>query len=278
MEALEDSRPFRTLKAKFDGKYPGKSNTIRPISLATGLDGRKVATVTFRKGKILRAALGLRPEDRVVEGCDAVGIDDEFHGLTPLNDGGEMDIVAIHGLNGHAFDTWCWRQHAKRSWCSPREGLDDSVMWFRDHPVDRIGQARAKVWVYGYNANSKRRRPLVLIAHSMGGLVIKQAMIWGALQEDKEWPHFLNVVRSIRGIMFFGAPHRGGNGVPVGRLVATLRKMVNLEARTDLIELLKKDSSTLDDLSDTWKNIVDQRNLELRIGRNVKFDQQGCDR
>jgi hypothetical protein len=40
---------------------------------------------------MLQAALDLRREDRVVGGCDAVGIDEEFHGLTPLNDGGEME-------------------------------------------------------------------------------------------------------------------------------------------------------------------------------------------
>ena len=51
-------------------------------------------------------------------------------------------------------------------------------------------------------------RPLLLIAHSLGGLVVKEAL---RKSHDCELvkPHLFNIVRSVVGVLFFGTPHRG---------------------------------------------------------------------
>ena len=59
-------------------------------------------------------------------------------------------------------------------------------------------------------------RPLLLIAHSLGGLVVKEA-----LRKSRECelikPHLHNVMRSIIGVLFFGTPHHGAN--PLGHVI-----------------------------------------------------------
>jgi hypothetical protein len=59
-------------------------------------------------------------------------------------------------------------------------------------------------------------RPLILVAHSLGGLVIKEAL---RRSRDCELikPHLHNVMRSIVGVLFFGTPHHGAN--PLGHVI-----------------------------------------------------------
>lgn len=94
-------------------------------------------------------------------------------------------IVAIHGLNGHAY----------RSFTSKETGL----MWLRDLLPNDLPNSR--IMTFGYNANvldntatgtladfrqsflsslsamrnsqRERLRPVLFIAHSLGGIVLK---------------------------------------------------------------------------------------------------------
>ena len=65
-------------------------------------------------------------------------------------------------------------------------------------------------------------RPLLLVAHSLGGLVVKEAL---RKSRDCEWvkPHLHNIVRSILGVLFFGTPHHGAN--PLGLIRRTLSEL-----------------------------------------------------
>lgn len=53
-----------------------------------------------------------------------------------------LSVVALHGLNGHAFDTWKYRSSSDS---------DDCFMWLRDSLPEHFPGAR--VLTYGYNAN-----------------------------------------------------------------------------------------------------------------------------
>lgn len=113
-----------------------------------------------------------------------------FYGFTPLYtpEGDiEADIIAITGLAGHAFGSWA---------ASPHE------MWIRDFLPNDL--PRARVLLYGYDSNlagnqSKNilagfsnnfvanfhtmrslsgsgNRPIIFIGHSLGCLIIKDAL------------------------------------------------------------------------------------------------------
>ena len=126
--------------------------------------------------------------------------------------------VAISGLGSHAFGSW--------------KDRDSDFMWLRDALPDHLHGAR--VLIYGYDTKlaesrsyqnledvaSKFRqslsvvlsgrissRPLIFIAHSLGGLVLKQAMIEMA-SEDASAAEFDNF-RATFAILFFGVPNQG---------------------------------------------------------------------
>lgn len=104
-----------------------------------------------------------------------------------------ISIVAVHGLN--PFNT---EFHAEKTWTS------GDKLWLRDFLPAELPQAR--VLLYGYNSNValetsiigvrevadnllnrlhlKRRgnsdvnRPIIFIAHSLGGIIVKQVCIF----------------------------------------------------------------------------------------------------
>ena len=116
--------------------------------------------------------------------------DKDFYGFTPLYtpEGDiEVDIIALTGLAGHAFGSWAASSH----------------MWLRDFlPEDLPG---ARILLYGYDTNlagsqskniltdlssnfvaklhtmrslsRSELRPIILIGHSLGCLIIKDALI-----------------------------------------------------------------------------------------------------
>ncbi|RKL14277.1 hypothetical protein BFJ68_g6670 [Fusarium oxysporum] len=153
--------------------------------------------------------------------CDRyLVIDDEFLGITPLYsphpEYHKIDIIAISGLGGHAFGSFKER--------------DGNHMWLRDSlPSDLTHEdttePTARVMIYGYEssvANSNNfqnledlstsfhnsllalaraptTRPIIFVAHSLGGLIVKQSK-----NEDD-----LKLVKATYGIVFFGVPHDG---------------------------------------------------------------------
>ncbi|EXJ68339.1 uncharacterized protein A1O5_08131 [Cladophialophora psammophila CBS 110553] len=184
--------------------------------------------------------------------------DKDLYGLTPLNhveaQDLKTDIVAITGLAGRAFDSWA---------------NDQGSMWLRDYlpqelPGVRIfiygypsklykSQSRASLWDYteGFMRTMARltetsggRTPLILIGHSLGCIVIKQAIV-ESMSFTNAMPSFY---RSVCGIVFFGAPHRGLNN-------PALVKIIGDRPPADLVRDLCPGSSLLVSLNQSFPHI-----------------------
>ena len=54
-------------------------------------------------------------------------------------------------------------------------------------------------------------RPIVFVGHSLGGLVIKQALIYSSEVRDTKIEYLRSISVSTYGILFFGTPHTGSN-------------------------------------------------------------------
>ena len=192
-----------------------------------------------------------------------------------------MDVVFVHGLDGHPYDTWAWvGEAAKTFW--PSQLLP---------PI--LKEEEARILVYGYNADvtppaadpvsseedkqhsshcklsqnydglttdfrngtpchgcemaeasdnfrslkllslkskdklhnhaerllaelwAKRgqqkatERPIIFVTHSLGGLIVKRALIASSAIRGIKTNHLRSVYVSTYGILFLGTPHRG---------------------------------------------------------------------
>ncbi|KAA6408178.1 MAG: Kinesin light chain [Lasallia pustulata] len=167
-----------------------------------------------------------------------------------------LDIVAVHGLNGHHEKTW----------------TTNNVNWLRDLLPSDIPNARILSWGYDANTHStsqisghylynhattlvsdlclKRRltktrtRPIIFVAHSLGGIVVKSALIHskaarrGALEEHR------SIILSTYGILFMGTPHQGGSGVHLGELMLKVASIF-VTADDKILKHLERDSEWL---------------------------------
>ncbi|CAH0005040.1 unnamed protein product [Clonostachys byssicola] len=150
-------------------------------------------------------------------------LDTHFGGWTALNtvdpSTHHADVIALSGLGSHPFGSW-----------QPR-GNDKTFMWLRDALPASIPGVRSFIYGYdskvlashsfqsisdistsfilalkngGWNLNSKK--PIIFIAHSLGGIVLKDACVQIAEAREATTACILN---NIQGAIMFGVPSLG---------------------------------------------------------------------
>ena len=159
----------------------------------------------------------------------------------------------------------------------------DNINWLRDFLPEDIPAAR--VFSYGYESNvissqhlcrnvlslrSKKlleclhtarkdsqtdRRPLIFIAHSLGGLLLKSALVesaWAAYEQDTV---LLEIYQSTAGIVFLGTPHQGDGDVSWQTL---LQRLVSFCVKPEKkLEMHKRDTDWLSLSLEQFKSISD---------------------
>jgi hypothetical protein len=151
---------------------------------------------------------------------DSWSVDSAFLGITPLSSPADavVDVVAITGLGGHAMGSF--------------RSTDGSFLWLRDVLPKTLPKAR--ILTYGYDTalvknkskesirdlakvfldalsdfryeTQTQRRPLCFIGHSLGGVVLKEALAIAELNQDAD---FHEVVLSTYGLILLGVPNLG---------------------------------------------------------------------
>ena len=92
------------------------------------------------------------------------------------------------------------------------------------------------------------RRPLIFIAHSLGGIIVKQALVWAHRE-----PRYRSIKDHTLGIVFFGTPHRGSGKASYGKTLANVAAGVMHKPKSKLIDTLQSNSDTLMRLTSEFK-------------------------
>ncbi|OBT63581.1 hypothetical protein VE03_07021 [Pseudogymnoascus sp. 23342-1-I1] len=187
-------------------------------------------------------------------------LDHEKNGIWELTDpcedkDGFMDVVAIHGLQGDWKSTW----------------EDDSKNWLRDFLPTQVQKLR--VLSFGYDSRvafststpdlrdlstkllnaleikrdtpQEKRRPILFICHSLGGIVLKQAMI---IANERTGLHSW-FLEHIKGVVFMGTPHLGSMDANWALFFANLLKAtIGQTTNTALLNALKVKSDKLTEI------------------------------
>ena len=179
-----------------------------------------------------------------------------------------LDIIFVHGLGGDSWKTWSWQHDPDLFW---------PQLWLPSEP--QIGEAR--IFSFGYNANFRvgavknvsnigdfakdllydmafgkdefgedfgiGKVPVIFVAHSMGGLVVKKAFLLGQNDEN-----YREVVQSISAMMFLATPHRGTN------LAELLNRVLaaSFQSPKNFIADLSRSSPALEELNEQFRHVA----------------------
>ncbi|KAI1119812.1 hypothetical protein F5Y10DRAFT_150672 [Nemania abortiva] len=191
-------------------------NTLSHLTLVQMNKNSACATATFQTSL---------PKDEFVQRLQAAiqkdyQFDCNFYDITPLYDhqtDANTDLVAVSGLGGHGFGSW-------------KDPTSD-MMWLRDNLPKDIPHQR--VIIYGHDthlqgSDSKQsieelgvglmesitryrndtetsQRPIIFIGHSLGGLIIKEALLFSRNSRIGT----SNIHKACHGMLFFGVPNHG---------------------------------------------------------------------
>ncbi|KAF3115249.1 hypothetical protein TWF103_011509 [Orbilia oligospora] len=152
-----------------------------------------------------------------------IAVDSDFFGLTqlyPLETSEiKIDIVALSGLNSHAYGSWVGPKvdNVTSMWLQDFLSKDSDLKYCRTMIFGYNTKYRAtvKLWIEDHvesllteinkarSTQMEQRRPLVLIGHSFGGTIITHAFVQASTEML-----YKNIYDSVRGIIFFGVPFR----------------------------------------------------------------------
>ncbi|KAM7215760.1 putative WD40 domain containing protein [Rhypophila decipiens] len=188
-------------------------------------------------------------------------------GLTLVHDtsDSDADIIFVHGLGGSSLKTWSWNRDAGNfwpTWIHLEEGL-----------------ARLRIFTFGYNANFRDSKttysildfsksllaymqaygsdgandtaiggkPIVFVCHSMGGLVVKKALVLGKTNDQ-----YASLLSRVHGIMFLSTPHRGSSHA------STLNGLLSLlvgSSKKVYVSELEPSSTSIGDINEQFRGI-----------------------
>ncbi|KAI1482662.1 hypothetical protein F4774DRAFT_370522 [Daldinia eschscholtzii] len=204
------------------------------------------------------------PASKSSSKCDAK------HGLfilvdkPPEQDEG-IDIVAIHGLNGHYRKTWAaetpnpgrrynWLQEAlPQAIPSARImsfGYDSAVFNKSAAEIDEFADQFLRGLLGKRCEPGEQARPLLFLCYSLGGIVFKKAII----RARERRYLYKGILSCVRGVAFFGTPNRGSAAARWAKALASVLNIVsfNSDMNSTLLQNLEKQSNVLSNISESF--------------------------
>jgi len=196
-------------------------------------------------------------------------------GLQEVHNGeqAQVDIVFLHGLRGDKEKTWTkdgvfWPQDLLSKDVPDSRiflfGYDTSILQLKQSNVTKTEihsdaeDLCAKLAVERFNTKSEDR-PIILIAHSLGGLVAAQVLVHG--EQRTESSSAKSITKNLRGMIFLGTPFRGSPAAKTAEIARRIIDFCGVDTQKHTLKLLGVDSERLDELTRAFPDILNKRRI-----------------
>nr|XP_046230096.1 protein SERAC1 isoform X1 [Scatophagus argus] len=205
-----------------------------------------------------------------------------LHPQTRGNQPIKADVLFIHGILGAAFKTWrqkdrimlaeekeaqstddyteCWPKSWLAADCPNLRVLSveyDSHLsdWMSKCPAENQRKSlayRSQELLMKLKLAGVGERPVVWVAHSMGGLLVKKMLL-----DASEDPDMQGLIKNTKGIMFYSVPH---HGTSMAEYSVNVRYLLfpSVEVRE-----LCKDSPALRNLNENFLNMAKEKEFNV---------------
>lgn len=126
-------------------------------------------------------------------------------------------VILFHGLQGHYHGTWMAAKNKSLFWPDwVHEDNPEIAIWSVEYETKILTgfdsgmefKDRARnIYELLLRTNDLRKGEIILIGHSLGGLIIKQIIRYASEHADTEMGR--SFINRICGVAFLGTPHTG---------------------------------------------------------------------
>ncbi|WP_455917443.1 alpha/beta fold hydrolase [Pseudomonas cerasi] len=189
--------------------------------------------------------------------------------LTRVHEGSNpkaLNVIFVHGLGGDVRSTWMHNpnDHTTLWPCWIGEDVDCTV-WVAGYGAALSGWTNAAMHLAdqgealfaALQAEPKlQKTQIVLVGHSLGGLVIKSGMTQAQALGD---PRRETMLEYVAGVVFVGTPHQGSS-------LATVANNLRIALRTNpQVINMANDDTWLKLLNGQFRNLQTQRKFRVRV-------------
>ena len=186
----------------------------------------------------------------------------------------------VHGTLSNEADTGREENPRKKLKKNPRE-LFHEVFWPSDLLPSAIPQGRVLTWGYDVDiahvfsktskasifqhaetllsdlvtlrySMSDKSRPIIFIAHSLGGIVVKDALSLSRIEST----HLNEILPATKGVIFLGTPHHGSDIASLGKTAAEMSRIFIQNPNVQVLRALENDSEILERISRTFGQVL----------------------
>lgn len=149
------------------------------------------------------------------------------------------------------------------------------LTWGYDVQIEQMLSAASKASIFHHaetllsdlvmarKQKGDRKKPLFFIAHSLGGIVVKDALSLSGNEKT-----FLNeILPATKGVMFLGTPHHGTKIATLGKIAFELSKVLLKRPNLQVLRGLEANSETLERIARSFGQVLSSGQIKVHSFR-----------
>jgi tetratricopeptide (TPR) repeat protein len=176
-------------------------------------------------------------------------------------------VVFVHGLGGHVYNTWRRAADDDTFWpiwlARDIEGLAVYSLAYEAPASNWLGTSMplqdraANIFELLLTEPGLRTGPIVLVCHSLGGLVVKKVLL-NLQQQAMRRPEAADFLQRVREVVFAATPHTGS------AQATWLDRLRFLAWPSSVARVLVANDPALRDINVAYRGLADERRNSLR--------------
>lgn len=143
-------------------------------------------------------------------------------------------------------------------------GYDSRVSRFFSGPANQsniFAHARDLLYALNRERSEAQGRPLICVAHSLGGIILKETLRRSSIEKDLA---LRDIVTSTRAVFFLGTPHRGSDWTDLGDTVRRIVSAAGLDTASQNLHTLHFDSPELEICQESFLQLYLEKAFQVR--------------